>query len=215
MRTLVLLNPAAGGRKAGRDWPQLEPLCRQYLGDFTLHRTEGPGEATTVTRNALRDGFQRIVAVGGDGTNHEVVNGFFDPETRAAVAPDALFGWVSCGTGGDFRRSFPDLPKDRAHLIERIGTSNGRRMDLVAVTCDTEAGPHWRICLNVASAGQGGDVARRVNATGKLISAGPPGSRGRTRCKRATCDSASTRERSKPHACGTSRFATAASTAAA
>lgn len=174
MQTLVLLNPAAGGKKAGRNWPTLEPVCRKHLGDFALHRSQGPGEATAVVRAALLGGVRRIVAVGGDGTNHEVVNGFWDPTTRQAIAPDALFGWVSCGTGGDFKRSFPDLPKDHDALLQRIARSPGRRVDLMAVTCATDAGPHWRIGLNVASVGQGGDVARRVNATGKWLSGGLP-----------------------------------------
>ena len=60
--------------------------------------------AAALTAEALQNGFRRIVAVGGDGTLNEVVNGFFQAGT--AVPPDACLALVPRGTGGDFRRTF-------------------------------------------------------------------------------------------------------------
>ena len=66
--------------------------------------TQAPGEATTVSRAALRDGFEMVVSVGGDGTLNEVGGGFFDG--CAPVAPEAVLGIVALGTGCDFGRTF-------------------------------------------------------------------------------------------------------------
>ncbi|MSP91244.1 MAG: hypothetical protein EXR79_05515 [Myxococcales bacterium] len=174
MRTLVLLNPVAGGRRAGRQWPQFDALFQQHLGPFTLHTTQAAGEASGVVRAALADGVERVISVGGDGTAHEVVNGFFDPATRQPVREGAVFAFIPCGTGGDFRRSFSDFPADTERLVRRIADSQGRPLDVIGTVCAGVEGPAWRVALNVASVGQGGDVARRVNATSKWLSGGAP-----------------------------------------
>ena len=65
--------------------------------------TRRPGEATALSRAALRKGFEMVVSVGGDGTLNEVVSGFFDG--AAPVAPEAVLGVVALGTGCDFGRT--------------------------------------------------------------------------------------------------------------
>ena len=66
--------------------------------------TQAPGEATALSRAALRDGFEMVVSVGGDGTLNEVEGGFFDGS--APVAPEAVLGIVALGTGCDLGRTF-------------------------------------------------------------------------------------------------------------
>ena len=65
------------------------------------HLTTRAGEATEVTRDAIIRGVGRVVAVGGDGTLSEVVNGYLD-ESGRAVNPDATIGLLPSGTGSDF-----------------------------------------------------------------------------------------------------------------
>ena len=67
--------------------------------------TERSGHASALARAALLDGFEQIVAVGGDGTINEVVNGLLDPESGQALREGAVLGVIPMGTGGDFRRS--------------------------------------------------------------------------------------------------------------
>ncbi len=162
MKTLVLVNPASAAGRTGRDWAAFESNFHKHLGDFDVHMTHAPGEATTVARAALAAGTERIVAVGGDGTNHEVVNGFFDPATRCAIRPGAIFGFVPRGTGGDFGRTF-GLGKDLESVLARIEASPARPIDLISCTFTTPAGLRWAVSINIASAGQGGDVVARVN----------------------------------------------------
>jgi YegS/Rv2252/BmrU family lipid kinase len=112
-----------------------------------------------MTRSALRAGADRILAVGGDGTVHEVVNGFYDD--GQPVAPEAVLAHLPCGTGGDFRRAL-GVPAglDAASVLQggRI-----RAIDLMRVTCRTPAGEAaTSLVANVASCGLGGVVVQVV-----------------------------------------------------
>src|SRR5215475_1247551 len=102
-RTVVIVNPSSQGGKLGKRWPELaDTIGRAFPFDEAI--TKAPGDATRLAREALRAGAERVVAIGGDGTINEVVNGFFD-ERGAPIAPAASFAVIPFGTGGDFRRS--------------------------------------------------------------------------------------------------------------
>ena len=75
-RTTVIVNPKSQGGRLGKRWPELADTIGRAF-PFDEVRTHGPGDATRLAREALRAGAERIVAIGGDGTVNEVVNGFF------------------------------------------------------------------------------------------------------------------------------------------
>ena len=100
LRAMVVVNPASAAGATGRRWDRTARHLSAALGPFELAFSQEPGHATRLTRLALRDGFEMVVAVGGDGTLNEVVNGFF--EAKVAVAPEALLGFVALGTGSDY-----------------------------------------------------------------------------------------------------------------
>src|SRR5580765_7108088 len=102
-RTVIIVNPKSQGGRLGRQWNALaETLTRAFAYEHV--ETKGPGDATNLAREALRGGADRVVAMGGDGTINEVVNGFFD-EQGVAIKPSASFALIPYGTGGDFRRT--------------------------------------------------------------------------------------------------------------
>lgn len=98
----VILNPASR-HGAGR---RLRPVIERELGsrglEFSITETEGPGHGVELARDAARAGVRRVVAAGGDGTVHEVVNGLM----AAAGNPPAL-GLIPIGTGNDFVKMVP------------------------------------------------------------------------------------------------------------
>ena len=103
---LIIVNPTAGGGRAAR----LVPWLRERLerrADADLRITRGPGEAEEMAAGALASGHDRVVAVGGDGTVQEVVNGLLGAEEPAEL------GIVPVGTGNDLARSLA-LPTDAA-----------------------------------------------------------------------------------------------------
>jgi YegS/Rv2252/BmrU family lipid kinase len=103
MRVYAVVNPRAALGKARRVWPALHRELTRTLGVFPWDWTERPLHASALVRDALREGCDFIISVGGDGTLNEVVNGFFGEQGN--LNPQATLAVVPCGSGGDFRRS--------------------------------------------------------------------------------------------------------------
>lgn len=168
MQTLVIVNPASAGGRTGKRWAALEPLFRQHLGPFELIMTQRAGHAAEAVRQALAAGPQRIIAVGGDGTNHEVGNGFFDPVTLEALRPDAVFGFVTAGTGCDLGRSV-GMPRDSADAVAWLAGREPRPTDVLALDLQRSDGTRARrIALNIITAGVGGLTCKLVNERPKF-----------------------------------------------
>jgi len=168
MRTCVIVNPTAGTGRVERVWPQLKPHLRNTIPNATVRWTTAPKTATTLTRDALQDGVERIVALGGDGTLHEVVNGFFDKEGNA-LRSSAVLAPLLCGTGTDFRRAL-QLPKAQ-EAVRGLARNRIRPIDLLRVTYSTGHGhQHCEYAINVTSFGLSSSVVRSINERGGSFS---------------------------------------------
>jgi diacylglycerol kinase (ATP) len=166
-RSFVIVNPASAAGAAGRHWDRIAKLLRSSLGDFEHAATRKPSDATALSRSALRQGFEMIVCVGGDGTLNEVVGGFFDG--AAAVAPEAVLGVVALGTGCDFGRTIDQ--KDLESACARLGGRKTRSIDVgLARFTGHDGAPTARIFINVASFGCGGLVSHLVSPRLKALS---------------------------------------------
>ena len=127
--------------------------------------TTAPLEATAIAQAAVRESRPVVVAVGGDGTLNEVVNGFF--HNGAPIPTTSKLGMVPTGTGGDFRRTLR-IPLDPKEAIQVIQTGTPRRLDAGCVTYAANDGSTaLRHFINIADAGLPGEVAHRVNTGGK------------------------------------------------
>lgn len=164
--TLFIVNPHSAGGKTGRRWPELRATIQEAIGVFEERFTRGPQEATRLCREGLAAGAELVVAVGGDGTINEVVNGFFD-ET-GPIAPAATFGVVPAGTGGDFIKTL-GVPRDVARAAAALKAAP-RAIDVGRLRyVDTEGQPALRYFINVAGFGIGGLVDRYVNRSSKAL----------------------------------------------
>lgn len=169
--TVVIVNPKSQGGAVGKRWPDLADSIARVL-PFDELRTSGPGDATLLARQALRDGADRVIALGGDGTVNEVVNGFFD-ERGAPIKPEATFGLLPYGTGGDFRRTM-NIPHSLAEAAAIIAAGHRRRVDLGKLTYSAPSdgggrAERLRYFANIASFGVSGVVDRLVNESGKKL----------------------------------------------
>lgn len=171
-KSFAVVNPHSAGGRTGREWPRMREAIRTALGPFDFALTGKPGEATGLSREALARGCEMIIAVGGDGTNHEVVNGFFEGEKP--VSPEAVLAIFSSGTGGDLARTLGvrNLP-----LPLRAETLKGRDSspaDVGLVSFRDHRGlPNRRYFINLASLGIGGEVDRLVNLSSKRFGTRP------------------------------------------
>jgi diacylglycerol kinase (ATP) len=164
----VVVNPCAGGGRAGRLWPEIRERIRHRFGPGCFeYMTGGPGEATEAVRFAIADGRKTIIVVGGDGTIHEAVNGMF--HDGALKDPRLELGIVSCGTGMGFAASL-DLPASCAAQLDAICAGGVRSIDVGRVRCqDAQGGPVERLWINECQAGIGGTVVARVGPRHKVL----------------------------------------------
>ncbi len=146
MRTCIILNPGAG---SASDTEVLRGAVKR-LGDITLKTTATAGDATRFAREALAEGFDRIVAAGGDGTINEVVNGLADDWGRAT------FGIIPMGTGNDFCRTICS-DKDPRVAVEVLARGVTCACDVVCVESD-----ETRYFINVSAGGFSGLVNEQL-----------------------------------------------------
>lgn len=161
---LLVANPRSGtGRGSALD--EARGTLTRLGVEHRVAVTEGPGHATDLARHGvLEDGLRFVVAVGGDGTVHEVVNGLVDATSGEAVAEGLVLGVVPGGSGCDFVRTWGlDLPVPR--LVERhLVTPTTFPLDLGRVTYrDRDGAERTRVFANIAECGWGADVTRRAN----------------------------------------------------
>jgi diacylglycerol kinase (ATP) len=169
---VLVVNPHAGAGRAGARLDTLARCLRAEGGRFEVMRTERPGHATDLVRQALRDGASGVAVVGGDGTLNEAVNGYFG-EDREPVAPGAWLAPLPCGTGGDFRRTLR-IPRDPVAMARRMMRTAPRPVDVGSLRFrDPEGQPAHRFFINIASFGIGGLVDQLVNESPKWMGGTP------------------------------------------
>lgn len=160
---LAIVNPAAGGGRCRKlVGPALERLRTGGL-QLEVVETAGPGAATKLARDAYVRGIRRFIAVGGDGTSYEIVNGLF-PE--ASGQETAALAFLPLGTGNSFLREFTHRGVD--HAMEALLAQR-------SVPCDVLRLKHKNGVIhyiNLLSVGFTADVAtmraRRFNGWGEL-----------------------------------------------
>jgi YegS/Rv2252/BmrU family lipid kinase len=171
MNPFLVVNPRSAGGATARHFDTIVQAVRNALGDCAHAFTERPMHATELTRKALAD-HDLIVAVGGDGTINEVVNGFFEeprPGVPAkAIRPGASLGVLPRGTGGDLRRTI-GLDGDVWRCVARLKGERGA-VDVGRVDYqDDEGRPASRYFINVAEVGVGAKVVEIANASSKVL----------------------------------------------
>jgi YegS/Rv2252/BmrU family lipid kinase len=160
----AIVNPAAGHGKALETWAKVRAHLKCAVETV---RTEGPGHATRIAAQALAQGADTIVAVGGDGTINEVVNGFFEQDKL--ISNRASLAIVPHGTGSDFIKML-QLPPDSETAAGVIQDKNHRLLDLMKVRYTKLDGtPASRYAINITSFGMGAAVASRVNRSRKVF----------------------------------------------
>ena len=187
-RIIVIVNrKAARARKA---WPRIADYLTREGVVFDAHEAGERNETENVTRRAIREGYQIVAIVGGDGSLSEATRGFFESTEKEIFAPpapinlEASLAILPAGTGDDFargligRRAALDewLARFTDYCRRRMDESGARTVDVVwgrATDARTANGVRSFICLNAATIGIGAEVAASVAAQSEFLRRAP------------------------------------------
>ncbi len=162
MKVGVILNPVAGGGRLKRHWAEVAAGLKRHFGEFELRETQAEGDAERLALEFAIEGFDLVIAAGGDGTASEVADGLLQARDEGADAVELAL--LPCGTGIDFARGL-GLPRDFDALLERIATAKPRKVDAGRISYVGDDGAlASRHFINIASLGLSGATDRAVNA---------------------------------------------------
>jgi YegS/Rv2252/BmrU family lipid kinase len=190
VKPLLVVNPNSAGGKTGKTFPALRSAVEASLGDIEVAMTTHGGHGTELARQGAEAGHQLVIAVGGDGTINEVMNGLMLASKKAQL------GVIGQGTGGDFRKAL-GIEHRLDKYVDAIKSGRVRRLDVGKMS---RADGASRYFMNILSAGMGGLVDQYV-ATASRAFGGTAAyffssvralvniKRGRLSCK-VTCDGA-------------------------
>ncbi len=161
MSAFVVVNPRSSNGRTGREWRETKPILSSIYPHMEVAFTRKRGDATALVSAALREGHSEIVAVGGDGTINEAVNGFFD--ANGSISPDAVFAFVTSGTGGDFKKAFGIEDNGPAAAV-RLAHARARPIDVGQASFLTRNGvAQTRYFANICSFGLSGAIVHSVD----------------------------------------------------
>lgn len=157
---LVIINPNSGSHKGERDWPVIHSLLHEAGLSFQYIFSEYHRHAISITTTGIKQGFRHIIAVGGDGTINEVVNGIFDQDS--VPTSEITLGAITIGTGNDWGRMF-DIPVNYKDAIDVLKSEKTFLQDAGIVKYTNGSTNNLRYFINIAGLGFDAVVAKRTN----------------------------------------------------
>jgi YegS/Rv2252/BmrU family lipid kinase len=164
-RWLAIVNPAAGGGRCAELAPAALDRLRSSGLTLEEERTAAPGDARRIARAAYARGVRAFIAVGGDGTSYEIVNGLLPEALGAEGAGRPCLGFLPLGTGNSFLRDFGASGAEAA--ISALCASRRRPCDVVRLSHDTGE----LFFINLLSLGFVADVCTVANRRFKRLGA--------------------------------------------
>ncbi|MFZ0944977.1 MAG: diacylglycerol kinase family protein [Syntrophobacteraceae bacterium] len=160
MRVAALVNPFAGSRTAGKQWPILLQSIGREAEKVDTFWSEYPGHCESIAASVRRSGYDRVIAVGGDGTLSEVLNGLWWEEHGDMPS----LGMVPFGTGCDYFRNFENGTGMAARLKTALGES-AVKVSLGKCRYQVQDGMRQRVFANVLGLGFDAEVVRRFKSS--------------------------------------------------
>ncbi|MHB8054248.1 MAG: diacylglycerol/lipid kinase family protein [Candidatus Aminicenantales bacterium] len=166
VRTLLIVNPAAGHGRGRKIFAQMEASIREAFPGLEIRFSEFPGHAFQIGREAVRERFGRVLCIGGDGTPFEVINGMY-LQGRPDFLPE--FGFIPAGTGNSFLRDFGITTPEEA--LRRITAGRLHKVDLIEFQYRLDDHTERRYALNLIGVGLITDILKLTNDWLKLFRA--------------------------------------------
>lgn len=172
---IVIVNVYAASKKAGALWRGIESQLKARGIDYRCHMTGADGNACELAHSAATEGYRRFVAVGGDGTVHDVLNGIMnyvdspDAAGSGVAVCDFTLAVLPMGSGNDWIKS-TGVPRDPVKALSMLASASFIRQDVVKVSLLDADGSVKTVSYmaNIGGVGIDADVCRVVNVNKKL-----------------------------------------------
>ena len=165
----VIVNPYAGTGATGRKWPKIEKELTEAGLSFDFTRTEEKLHAVELAREAALAEYRMVIAVGGDGTLNEVVNGL----AESGNAADIILGIINTGTGCDFAR-YLGISRNIKETCQNLVNPHTITADIGLVECIDEGQPIHKYFISTASLGFDGEVTALATKRPRLFNGVTP-----------------------------------------
>ena len=158
----VIVSSRSGGGKARHDWPEIAKLLTARNIEFSETITDHSYHAIELAKEAVRDGFRKLLVIGGDGAVHEVLNGLYSQEE---VPPsEVTVALIPVGSGNDWSR-LHGIPHDYAKAADLVAAagSHVRKQDVARVHTRMDGKPYCRYMMNIGGLGFDSEVCHRFD----------------------------------------------------
>jgi YegS/Rv2252/BmrU family lipid kinase len=156
-----IVNPVGGGGAVAKHWPEIEAQLRAAAIDFDAVFTERKMHAAELAEQAIAEGHRNLVAVGGDGTAHEVVNGIL--RQTACPSHEVTFTLLPVGTGNDWVKTHR-IPKNTKKWLDFLQTGKTSSQDVGWLSYQVNGVTQKRFFINVAGLSYDAYVVKRSEA---------------------------------------------------
>ncbi len=147
MRYKIILNPQSGSGSGEKSMARIRRLLDDHELDYELVCTESPGHGVALAEQAVDQGFDIVVAAGGDGTSNEVINGLMAAQTRGE--PSTAMGVICTGRGNDFAYG-AGIPINIEEAVDLLVSNPRKRIDIGRVFGgDFPQGRYFGNCVGV------------------------------------------------------------------
>ena len=164
----IILNPNAGNGKAEKQWPKIKAYLNELGIKYSFDITEKSGHAIALTKACILNNNLNILAIGGDGTNHEVINGIMESKNKGIQ-----YALIPIGTGNDWAR-FYGISKKPKKAIDQLLNGVLKYQDIGKIQFTNAKNSSIHYFANVAGAAYDAFVVKQMGNTrswlsGKLI----------------------------------------------
>lgn len=160
-RWFAIVNPVAGNHKGERDLPLIQSALEGYGLRCEYKLTKQKGDATLLTKRAAEEGYRKFIAVGGDGTLNEIVNGIMIQNSSPTT--DFTVGSIPIGTGNDWGRMFGIPYNDYTSAAQIISCGEDFLHDVGIVEYGVGDVRQKRYFINIAGTGFEAIVIKKTN----------------------------------------------------
>jgi len=167
LKPLLVVNPRSGGFALGRTFGAMRDTIERALGPVEVAMTERQGHGADLAREGAVAGHPLVIAVGGDGTFHEVANGLMAARggDYGTKADETRIGLIAQGTGGDFRKTL-GLEHRLDKYLDALKSGRERKLDVGKFSGGGKTDHYF---VNILSAGMGGLVDRYVAEASRML----------------------------------------------